>query len=219
MASLVRALSTITRKVCALRQLTATLTATLTGPGHSPVGAFCAPPNREPPPLSFDGILRRTRPAVSTSVSSAVSRLAHHDAMARLHSPSRDRPASAASRRRWRATVAWPRWTPDVHSLAVARALNRMVRGRAEQQRRISGAELSVEGRGSGISPTAPTASGMDLRGLRCNLGEHIPLPRVHAASETTLNWTTAAVIDRRNKSEPRPSTYQQWTPARIRER
>jgi hypothetical protein len=169
--------------------------------------------------LSFDGILRRTRPAVSTPVSSAVSRSAHHDAMARLHSTSRDRPASASSRRPWRRPVARPRGTSDVHARAAARVLNRIVWAGAERERRLSGAELSVEEWVSGISPTAPTASGMDLGEVRCNLGEHTPLPRVCAASDTTWDWTTAAVIDRGNRSEPLPSPSRQRTPARIRER
>ncbi len=154
----------------------------------------------------FDGILRRKRPAVSTPVSSAVSRSAHHDAMARLHSTRRDHPASASSRRPWRTPVARPRGTSDVHARAAASVLNRIVWARVEEW-------------GSGISPTAPTASGMDLREVRCNLGEHTPLPRVRVASDTTLHWATATVLDRRNRSEPPPSPSRQRTPARIRER
>ncbi len=169
----------------------------------------CGPPNHESL-LSFDSILCRNRPAVSTPVSSAVSRSAHYDAMARLHSTSRDRPASASSRRPRPTPVARPRGTSDVHARAAARVLNRIV---------WAGAELSVEEWGSGISPTAPTASGMDLREVRCNLGEHTPLPRVRVASDTTLHWATATVLDRRNRSEPPPSTSRQWTPTRIRER
>ena len=178
----------------------------------------CGPPNHESL-LSFDSILCRNRPAVSTPVSSAVSRSAHYDAMARLHSTSRDRPASASSRRSKPTPVARPRGTSDVHARAAARVLNRIVWAGAERERRLSGAELSVEEWGSGISPTAPTASEMDLGKVRCNLGERTPLPRVCAASDTTLDWTTAAVIDRRNRSEPPPSPSRQQTPSRIRER
>jgi hypothetical protein len=167
--------------------------------------------------LGFDGILRRTRPATSTPVSSAVSRSAHHGAMARLHSTSRDRPALASSRRPWRTPR--PRGTSDVRMRAAARVFNRIVWAGAEREQRLSGAELSVEEWSSGISPTAPTASGMDRDDVRCNRGEHTSLPRVCAASDTTLDWTTAAAIDRGNRSEPPPSTSRQWTPARIRER
>ena len=182
------------------------------------MSAFRGQPYRERF-LSFDGILRRTRPAVSTPVRSAVSRPAHHDAMARLHSTSSDRPASASSRRPWRTPVARPRGTSDVHARAAARVFNRIVWARAEEERQLSGAELGVEEWGSGISPTAPTASGMDLRGVGSNLGiEDTPLPRVRVASDTNLHRATAAVLDRRNRSEPPPSTSRQWTPARIRE-
>ena len=179
----------------------------------------CGPPNHESL-LSFDSILCRNRPAVSTPVSCAVSRSAHYDAMARLHSTSRDRPASASSRRPWRTPVARPRGISDVHASAAARVLNRIAWAGAEKERRLSGAELSVEEWVSGISPTAPAASGMDLRGVGSNLGiEDTPLPRVRVASDTNLHRATAAVLDRRNRSEPPPSTSRQWTPARIRER
>ena len=174
-------------------------------------------PTREPP--QFRRHPRGTRPAVSTPVIVAVSRSAHHDAMARLHSTSRDRPGWASSRRPWRTPVARPRGISDVHASAAARVLNRIAWAGAERERRLSGAELSVENWGWGISPTVPTASGMDLGEVRCNLGEHTPFPRVCAASDTTWDWTTAAVIDRRNRSAPPPSTSRQWTPARIRER
>ena len=149
-------------------------------------------------------------------VTSSATRL--HDP-ARLHSTSRDRPASASLRRPWRTPVARPRGISDVHARAAACVLNRIVWAGAERERRLSGAELSVEEWGSGISPTAPTASEMDLGKVRCNLGERTPLPRVCAASDTTLDWTTAAVIDRRNRSEPPPSPSRQQTPSRIRER
>ena len=186
------------------------------------MSAFRSPVRRGPPNheslLSFDSILCRNRPAVSTPVSSAVSRSAHYDAMARLHSTNRDRPASASSRRPWRTPVARPGGISDVHARAAARVLNRIVWAGAERERRLSGAELSVEEWASGISPTALTASGMDLREVGCDLGEHTPLPRVCAASDTTLDWTTAAVLDRRYRSEPPPSPSRQWTPARVRE-
>ena len=83
-----------------------------------PVSAFRGPPNHES--LRFDGILRRNHPSsasvsirVSVPVRSAVSRPAHHDAMARLHSTSRDRPATAPPPRPWRMPAAQPRRTSD----------------------------------------------------------------------------------------------------------
>lgn len=76
------------------------------------MSAFRGQPYRERF-LSFDGILRRTRPAVSTPVRSAVSRPAHHDAMARPHSTSRDGPATVSPRRPWRAPAARPKGTSD----------------------------------------------------------------------------------------------------------
>jgi hypothetical protein len=186
------------------------------------VSAVRSPVRRGPPNheslLSFDSILCRNRPAVSTPVSSAVSRSAHYDAMARLHSTSRDRPASASSRRPRPTPVARPRGTSNVHARAAARVLNRIVWAGAEKERQLSGPELSAEEWGSGTSPTAPTASGMDLREVGCDLGEHTPLPRVRVASDTTLHWATATVLDRRNRSGPPPSTSRQWTPTRIRE-
>ena len=72
---------------------------------------------------SADGILRRKRPAVSTPVSSAVSRSAHNRRDGSAPLDSRDRPAS-----------------------------------------------------------------GVDLREVRCNLGEDSPLPRLRVASDTNLH-------------------------------
>jgi len=167
---------------------------------------------------SLLSILRRTRPAVGTPVSSAVSRSAHHGAMARLHSTSRDCPAlTASSRRPWRTPR--PRGTSDVHVRAAARVFDRIVWAGAARERRLSGAELSVEEWSLGISPTAPTASGMDLGDGRCNLGAHTSLPRVCVASNTNLQWATAAARERRTRSEPPPSMSRQWTPAGIRKR
>jgi len=74
----------------------------------------------------------------------------------------------------------------------------------AEKERQLSGPELSGRGVGLGdFRRRAPTASEWTYESRMRPRRATPPLPRVRVASDTTLHWATATVLDRRKRSEP----------------
>jgi len=69
-----------------------------------------------------------------------------------------------------------------------------------QEPKKSDSSRTRAQCRGVGLGDFADGAYriGMDLREVGCDLGEHTPLPRVRVASDTTLHWATATVLDRR---------------------